>query len=104
MATTKLANSQANGLYTDRYWSNRLLEMIKLERQNFVFSTLGKEVSLPKNQGTKTFSMRRYNSLPVSVDGNGIPTSKLAEGTAPTPLQIEGTNGRCKRRPIWCFH
>lgn len=90
MATTKLANSQANGLYTDRYWSNRLLEMIKLERQNFVFSTLGKEVSLPKNQGTKTFSMRRYNSLPVSVDSNGIPTSKLAEGTAPTPLQIEG--------------
>jgi len=87
MADVKLANAQANGLYNDQYWSNRLLEMIKLERQNFVFTTLGKEVTLPKNQGTKTFSMRRYNSLPVSDNLSG---EKLAEGTAPTPLQIEG--------------
>jgi N4-gp56 family major capsid protein len=87
MAGVKLANAQANGLYNDQYWSNRLLEMIKLERQNFVFTTLGKEVTLPKNRGTKTFSMRRYNSLPVS---DGLTDEKLAEGTAPTPLQIEG--------------
>jgi N4-gp56 family major capsid protein len=85
-----LADAQKNGLYNDRYWSNRLLEMIKLERPNFVFQTLGKEVSLPKNQGTRTFSMRRYNSLPVALDSNGVPTAKLAEGTAPTPLIIEG--------------
>ena len=87
MANVKLTNAQSNGLYNDQYWSNRLLEMIKLERQNFVFTTLGKEVNLPKNQGTKTFSMRRYNSLPVS---DGLTDEKLAEGTAPTPLQIEG--------------
>jgi len=86
----KLANAQMNGLYTDKFWSDRLAEMIKLERQNFVFSSLGKEVNLPKNQGTKTFAIRRYNSLPVEVDANGVPTAKLAEGVAPTPLQIEG--------------
>ena len=84
---TKLSQSQRNGLYDDRYWSNRLLEMIKLERTNFVFQTLGLEKTLPKNQGTRTFAMRRYNSLPVS---DGLTDEKLAEGVAPVPLQIEG--------------
>lgn len=88
MPTNKLAQAQQNTLYNERYWENRLLEMIKLERENFVFTTLGKPVTLPKKQGTKTFSMRRYNSLPVS---DGLSDEKLAEGVAPTPLLVEGT-------------
>lgn len=90
MPTNYLADKQANGLYNQEYWQNRLLEMIKLETNQFVFTTLGRGENLPKNQGTKTISLRRYNSLPVEVDSNGVPTAKLAEGVAPTPLMVEG--------------
>ncbi len=90
MASTYLATAQANGLYTPEYWEKRMLEMIKLETNQFVFSSLGKSVNLPKNQGTKTITLKRYNSLPVELDSNGVPTAKLAEGVAPTPLIPEG--------------
>ena len=83
----KLSDAQKNGLYDDTYWENRLLQMIVLERQNFVMTGLGKPFNLPRKQGTKTFTMRRYNSLPVSSD---LSDETLAEGTAPTPLIIEG--------------
>lgn len=82
-ANTTLAVLQRNGLSVDEYFSKRLLEMIKLEKSNFVFTNLGVEKNLPKNQGTKTFSVRRYNHLPV---GN----HKLTEGVPPTALKPEG--------------
>lgn len=78
-----LAEVQANSISQNEYWSHRLLEMIKLEKSNFVFSNLGKAISLPKRQGTKKISVRRYNSLPVSAD---LTDEVLAEGIAPTPL------------------
>lgn len=82
-----LSDAQKNGLYDDVYWENRLLQMIVLERQNFVMTGLGKPFNLPRKKGTKSFSMRRYNSLPVSAD---LSSETLAEGTAPTPLVVEG--------------
>lgn len=82
-----LALAQANNIKQQEYWDNRLLEMIKLEKSNFVFSTFGREVIIPKNEGTTTYSVRRYNSLPVrSLDTNG---EMLAEGVANDPLKIE---------------
>ena len=90
MPVNYLSQLQQNGLYNDKYWQKRLLAMIVLESKNFVFTTLGRPENLPKNQGTKTIALRRYNSLPVEVDANGVPTAKLAEGTAPTPLLVEG--------------
>lgn len=66
-ANTTLAVLQRNGLSVNEYFSKRILEMIKLEKENFVFTTLGTEMSLPKNQGTKTFTVRRYNHLPVGA-------------------------------------
>ena len=82
-ANTTLAVLQKNGLSVDEYFSKRLLEMIKLEKSNFVFTNLGVEMNLPKNEGTKTYSVRRYNHLPV---GN----HKLTEGVPPTALKPEG--------------
>lgn len=82
-ANTTLAILQRNGLSVNEYFSKRLLEMIKLEKSNFVFTNLGVEMSLPKNEGTKTFTVRRYNHLPV---GNHL----LTEGVAPTALRPEG--------------
>lgn len=82
-ANTTLAVLQRNGLSVNEYFSKRILEMIKLEKENFVFTTLGTEMSLPKNQGTKTFTVRRYNHLPVG-------DHKLTEGVAPTALKPEG--------------
>ena len=82
-ANTTLAILQRNGLSVDEYFSKRLLEMIKLEKANFVFSNLGVEMSLPKNEGTTTFTVRRYNHLPV---GN----HRLTEGVPPTALRPEG--------------
>jgi len=79
----KLAVVQANGISTQEYWEKRLLRMIVLESKNFVFSTLGREVDIPANQGTTTWKTRRYNHLPVG-------DHKLAEGTAPTALKLEG--------------
>lgn len=84
---TNLTEAQANNLKSVEYWEHRLLAMITLEKGNFVFSNLGKMVNLPRKQGTKTFSMRRYNSLPVSAD---LSSELLAEGVAPTPLIVEG--------------
>ena len=58
-------------------------QSIKLEKSNFVFTNLGVEMNLPKNEGTKTYSVRRYNHLPV---GN----HQLTEGVTPTALKPEG--------------
>lgn len=87
-----LAVLQNNGLSVEEYFSKRLLEMIKLERSNFVFTTLGEKMTLPKNEGTRKFSVRRYNHLPLSeasafllYNGN----TKL-DVTAPTVLKAEG--------------
>lgn len=87
MAINKLANVQANDIAVAEYLDKRLLEMIKLETSQFVFTNLGREVTIPKNEGTKTIRLRRYNSLPVdlTVDGQGL---ALTEGVAPTPLTI----------------
>lgn len=82
-ANTTLAVLQKNGLSVNEYFSKRLLEMIKLEKSNFVFTNLGVEMNLPKNEGTKTFTVRRYNHLPV---GN----HQLTEGVPPTALKPEG--------------
>lgn len=82
-ASTTLAVLQRNNLSVSEYFSKRLLEMIKLERSNFVFTNLGVAMSLPKNEGTKTFTVRRYNHLPV---GN----HQLTEGVTPTALKPEG--------------
>src|SRR5690554_2432888 len=86
MSINKLATVQRNDNYTVEYWSKYLLGMIKLEQTNFVFTKLGKTVEIPKNSGTKTWSVRRYNSLPVS---EGLTNEQLEEGKAPTPLKIE---------------
>lgn len=82
-ASTTLAILQRNGLSVSEYFSKRLLEMIKLEKANFVFTELGVAMSLPKNEGTRTFTVRRYNHLPV---GN----HQLTEGQTPTALKPEG--------------
>lgn len=82
----KLATVQQNSNLTTEYWAKFLLGMITLEQRNFVFTTLGRSVDIPKNMGTKTISLRRYNSLPVSAS---LTSETLAEGVAPTPLKIE---------------
>lgn len=86
---TNLVTSQRTAISQDQYWDKRLLEMIKLETSNFVFSQLGRAVDIPKNQGTTIMSVARYNSLPVdlSESGKGAP---LAEGIAPQSLQPQG--------------
>jgi N4-gp56 family major capsid protein len=81
-ALNTLSVVQTNSILTTEYWEKRLLRMIVLEQSNFVFSTLGIEKDIPANEGTKTFSMRRNNHLPV---GN----HQLSEGTAPTALKVE---------------
>lgn len=78
-----LAVTQTNEISQREYWEKRLLRMIVLEQSNFVFSNLGIERDIPANQGTKTFSMRRNNHLPVG-------DHQLDEGTAPTALKVEG--------------
>lgn len=82
-AKNTLAVVQANGLKMEEYWAKRLDAMIKLEQENFVFTNLGKKESIPYKQGTKNFSIRRYNHLPV---GN----HKLVEGVTPDSLKTEG--------------
>ena len=82
-ANVTLAILQRNGLSVNEYFSKRLLEMIKLEKSNFVFTNLGVEMNLPKNEGTKTFTVRRYNHLPVG-------DHKLTEGVPPVGLKPEG--------------
>jgi N4-gp56 family major capsid protein len=86
---TNLTTASRTNITQTQYWDRRLLEMIKLEASNFVFSQLGRDIDIPKNQGTTTMSVARYNSLPVDLtaSGKGAP---LAEGIAPTPLQPQG--------------
>jgi len=89
----KLAVAQRNDIAVDEYFSDRLLEIIKLEASNFVFSNLGKDVVIPKNEGTTTITMRRYNSLPVrtlsGATAAGEAKEGLVEGVANRPLQVE---------------
>ena len=88
-----LATAQQNDIKVDEYFSDRLLEIIKLEASNFVFTNLGKDVVIPKNEGTTTVTMRRYNSLPVrtlgGASGAGEAIEGLVEGVANRPLQVE---------------
>lgn len=82
-----LTVAQANDIKIDEYFDKRLLEMIKLETSQFVFSNLGRKVEIPRKEGTKTIRLRRYNSLPVDLTASGQGAA-LTEGTAPTPLKI----------------
>lgn len=84
-ANTTLSVLQKNGISQNEYWSKRILEMIKLEKSNFVFTQLGMEVDIPLHEGTKTFTARRYNHIPYLGDT----AHKLTEGTAPTALKPE---------------
>lgn len=86
--SVKLDVAQRNDIKTNEYWTKYLLGMITLETQNFVFSTLGNQVTIPDNSGTTTISFRRYNHLPIARDTDGT-VKKIAEGIAPEPLKIE---------------
>jgi N4-gp56 family major capsid protein len=81
-----LATVQQNGIKLQEYWDKLMLGMIKLEKDNFVFSNLGVEKDIPANSGTTTISFRRYLSLGVSA---GLTKEKLAEAVPPTPLRVE---------------
>lgn len=85
MSINTLAVVQANGLSVDEYWQKRLLGIIALERSEMPFQSLGVEKSIPLNQGTKVFTMRRYNRLPVN-----LVDMLLAEGVAPDAMKVEG--------------
>jgi N4-gp56 family major capsid protein len=85
-----------NEIFQKEYWDNRLLEIIKLNSSNYVFVNLGREVTIPKNEGTLTISMRRYNSLPIrelevgALNADGYTTGEaLSEGTPNNPLKVE---------------
>lgn len=80
--SNNLAQVQKNNITTNEYWQKRLLRMIVLEKSNFVFSQLGEEIDFPANEGTRTYSARRYNHLPVT-------NHQLSEGVAPTALKVE---------------
>lgn len=84
-ANIDLAVLQKNGISQDEYWSRRILEMIKLEKENFVFTNLGTNVVIPLHEGTKTFTVRRYNHLPC----DSATAFKLTEGVTPTGLKPE---------------
>lgn len=90
--TTTLKVLQKNGLSVNEYFSKRLLEMIKLERSNFVFTNLGVEMNIPRNEGTTNFTVRRYNHLPLETTAEFL----LYDGktkldiTAPKVLKPEG--------------
>lgn len=86
--TNNLAQVQKNNVKSTEFWQKLLFEMIKLEKSNFVFTTLGDKLTIPTNQGTTTTSVRRYNSLPISSDGT-LTNAKLTEGQAPTALKVE---------------
>lgn len=84
-ANTTLSVLQKNGISQNEYWSKRLLKMIVLEKSNFIFTELGKEVTIPLHEGTTNFSVRRYNHIPYDTSGK----HKLTEGVAPTALKPE---------------
>jgi N4-gp56 family major capsid protein len=81
-----LATVQQNEMLTTEFLSKTLEKMIVLERENFVFTTMAKKLSLPRKAGTKIFTVRRYLHLPVDLT-----SATLAEGVAPTPMKVEGT-------------
>ena len=89
----KLAVAQRNDIKVDEYFSDRLLEIIKLEASNFVFTNLGKDIVIPKNEGTTTVTMRRYNSLPIRALSGATQGAEaiegLVEGVANRPLKVE---------------
>lgn len=84
-ASTTLAVLQKNEISQNEYWSKRILEMIKLEKSNFVFTDLGMEQTIPLHEGTKSFSVRRYNHIPYDNSGK----HKLTEGEPPKALKPE---------------
>jgi N4-gp56 family major capsid protein len=94
-ATNTRSTVERNDILQQEYWDNRLLEIIKLNSSNYVFVNLGKEVTIPKNEGTLQISMRRYNSLPIRTLGvgevvDGLNNGEmLREGLANTPLKVE---------------
>lgn len=81
----KLADAQKNGLLTEEFWDNRLLEIISLKKKDFVFMSLGDTVKLPQNQGTTKITYRRYLPLPVNLAKH-----QLTEGVAPEAMKMEG--------------
>lgn len=81
----KLADAQKNGLLTEEFWDNRLLEIISLKKKDFVFMSLGDTVKLPKNSGTTKITYRRYLPLPVNLAKH-----ELEEGVAPEAMKMEG--------------
>lgn len=85
MAITKLIDAQKNELFTEEYWEKRLLGMIAIEQKEMVFTNLGVKKTIPMNQGTKNYTLRRYNRLPVDLE-----KQLLEEGVAPDALKIEG--------------
>lgn len=80
-----LAVLQANGLSEDQFWATSLQEMIAIKQDEFVFTKLAKKESIPRKAGTKTWTTRRYLSLPVDLEKGA-----LTEGIAPKPMTIEG--------------
>lgn len=88
--TTTLAQAQNSVALRQEYWDARLLKMITLEQENFVFSNLGRDVTVPYNQGTIVYKVRRYNPLPVrGLSSAGGDNEKLAEGAANNSLVPE---------------
>lgn len=90
--TTTLKVLQKNGLSVNEYFSKRLLEMIKLERSNFVFTNLGVEMNIPRNEGTTNFTVRRYNHLPLNTTSEFLLYNgkDVLDITAPKVLKPEG--------------
>lgn len=90
--TTTLKVLQKNGLSVNEYFSKRLLEMIKLERSNFVFTNLGVEMNIPRNEGTRNFTVRRYNHLPLNTTSEFLLYNgkDVLDITAPKVLKPEG--------------
>lgn len=80
-----LADAQRNGLLNNEYWQKRLLKIIRIEAEEFIFQHLGKNTSVPRQMGTKTTSYRRYLRLPVD-----LLEQQLAEGVPPKALKVEG--------------
>lgn len=76
---------QRNGLSVEEFWSKTLQKMIAIQQDEFVFTKLAKKERIPRKAGTKTWTTRRYLSLPVDLE-----KGKLVEGLAPEPMKVEG--------------
>ena len=81
-----LATVQQNNVKRVEFWAKKLEAIIRIEKSNFVFTSLGKEVNLPRKQGTTTYSTKRPNRLPISATGALTP---LVEGVPPVALKVE---------------